>query len=286
MVPRVRAWLLSLGLLLAAPAVAQPRLTPEYQTGGEMPLGFYGVGLDFQPVRWLSVAGGVGLSNFQGSSQVQLALAPRLRWDVLPWLALDAGAAFSRGEREKDDSGRLAMGHRLGPELGLELAPLPRARLRLLGGFAFGLGAGQKNGAYGGVAVGWSVLGPQRANLAPPGAWYGWQTLLVDAGAATLLILDRPGHDGSGTGLRYAAGQQAPVVFVAGGPLVHLTHRHLVRAGGSLLLRAGLVALTFLITHGNDRNECVNYGCRSRKAMVFAAGAASVADAVWLGWDR
>jgi len=149
----LRAALLGLALLIARPALAAPRVTAEYQTGGRTPLGYYGVAVDVQPVRWFSVSGGLGLINFQGSSQLQGAIAPRLRWPVLPWLSLDAGAAFSRGRRS--DYVRLppdqvsggadsvtrswVPGYRLGPEVGLELAPLPRARLRLFGGLAFPL---------------------------------------------------------------------------------------------------------------------------------------------------
>jgi hypothetical protein len=277
-------WALAL-LLAGGPAAAQTRIIPEYRTGNEMPLGYYGLALDVQPRPWVSVAGGFGWSNFGGSSQLQLMLAPRLRWPILSWLAVDAGAALSRGQREKDSTGVRVMSHRLGPEIGLELLPLPRARLRLLAGIAYGLDADQDDGRYFGLAVGWAVSGPEQPRLIPPTRWYGWQTLLADAGAGTLLLIDDPGADGSGTGLRYAAGQQAPVVFLAGGPLVHLTHWHPLRAGASLLLRAGLVAAAFLVTRGGDASECVRFDCSSHKWMVVGAGAASLVDAAWLGWE-
>jgi hypothetical protein len=272
--------------LIAAPEVAQPRVVAEYRTGNQMPLGFYGLAADVQPLPWVSVAGGFGWSNFQGSSQLQLMLAPRLRWPALSWLAVDAGAALSRGRREDDGTGRLAMSHRLGPELGLELSPLPRARLRLLTGIGYGLESGQGHAAYAGVAVGWAALGAEQPGLVPATRWYGWQTLLADAGAGALLLLDDPAADGSGTGFRYAAGQQAPVVFLAGGPIVHLTHRRVLAAGGSLLLRAGLVAAAFLIARGGNRNECVRFDCQSNEAMVVGAAVASLVDAAWLGWER
>jgi hypothetical protein len=266
--------------MAAAPAAAQPRITPEFYSGGEMPLGYYGLGVDVQPIRWVSVAGGFGWSNFQGSSQLQLALAPRLRWPLLPWLAVDAGAALSRGQRE-GSGGRLVTGHRLGPEIGLELAPLPRARLRLFAGTAHGLDAGQGRSSYAGLAVGWSVLQPEETGLLPPTRWYGWQLLTADAGAAALLLASRPGQTDSGTGFRYAAYQEAPLVYLAAGPVIHLTHRRPLRAGASLLLRAGLAAGAFLVTRGGDRTECVRFDCRSHVWMVVGAGAASLADAFW-----
>jgi hypothetical protein len=276
----------ALASLVAFPAAAQTRVVAEYRTGSEMPLGFYGLAADVQPSPWVSVAAGFGWSNFQGSSQLQLMLAPRLRYAVLDWLAIDAGAALSRGEREKDGTGRLAMSHRLGPEIGLELAPLPRARLRLFTGIAYGLDADQGHASYAGLAMGWAALGPEQPGLIPPTRWYGWQTLLADAGAATLLLISDPSAESSGTGLRYAAGQQAPAVFLAGGPIVHLTHRHLMKAGASFLLRAGLMFGAYFITRGGDQNECVRFDCQSHKAMAVGAAAASLADAAWLGWER
>ena len=273
-------------VLVAAPAAAQPRLTPEFQSGDATPIGYYGLNLDVQPLRWLSVTGGFGWSNFGGSSQLQLALVPRLRWPVLPWLAVGAGAAFSRGERGDDPAGVREMGHRLGPELSVELAPLPRARLRLVTGLAYGLDAGQGHSSYVGLAVGWSVLQTEETGLLPPTPWYGWQTLLADAGAGALLLLSDPSETGSGTGLRYAAYQQAPVVYLAGGPIVHLTHRRPLRAGASLLIRTGLVAAAFFLLRGSDQSECVRFDCRSHRWMVAAAGAAAGLDAAWLGWER
>src|SRR5689334_22864661 len=167
----------ALAAFIASPAAAQPRVLAEYHTGSEMPIGFFGLGVDVQPIPWVSVAGGLGWSNFQGSSQVQLMLAPRLRWPVLDWLALDAGAALSRGERQPDGGGRLVMAHRLGPEIGLELLPLPRARLRLFTGIAYDLDGDRNSADYAGLAIGWAALGPEQPGLIPSTRWYGWQTL-------------------------------------------------------------------------------------------------------------
>jgi hypothetical protein len=325
----VRGALLGLALLLTTPALAAPRVTAEYQTGGRTPLGYYGVAVDVQPVRWFSISGGLGLMNFQGSSQLQGAIAPRLRWPVLPWLSLDAGAAFSRGRRsdyvllpaDQAPIGSNSVtrtwkpGHRLGPEVGVELAPLPRGRLRLFGGLAFPLdeascwfqpaapsapfsgGCGgpmvpalarDSQGAqlYLGLAAGWSVLEPAGNHLLPPGRWYGWQSLLLDAGAAALLVASGPSADSRRTPFRYAAEKQVPLVFLAGGPIVHLTHRRPLAAAGSLLLRGGLVAAAFALGLKWDRSECIRFDCKSSTYMTGGAVVAAAVDAAWLAWER
>jgi hypothetical protein len=323
-------WLGSIAALaaLASPCLAEPtQVTAEYHSGGPTPLGYYGVALDVQPLSWLSASGGVGLMNFQGSSQLQVAVAPRLRWPVLPWLALDAGAAFSRGQRsdyvplsfEQILMGTAAVTrswtYRLGPELGIELAPLPRTRLRLYGGLAFPLeeahcathatetGVAFSGGCRGpmipaqardsqsarpylGLAVGWTVLGPERANLLPSSRWYGWQMMLADTGAGILLLASDPYPDAGGSPLSYAAKQQLPVVFLASGPLVHLAHRRPLTAVSSLFLRGAAVLVGWAIGQNWNRSECVRLDCRSNQFMVVGGGLAAAADAAFLAWSE
>jgi hypothetical protein len=205
-------------------------------------------------------------------------------------------------------------GFRLGPELGVELAPLPHGRLRLFGGLSYPLdeascwvpapdGASaqtmpcggpqvpalardsQDPQPYLGLAVGWS-LSPAQGQHLPPAAWYGWQTMLLDVGAATLVALSGPGADSRRTPFRYAAEQQAPLVFVAGGPLVHLTHRRPLPAAASLVLRGGSLVAGWLIGSRWDASECIRFGCKSSYVITGAAVVASAVDAAWLAWEH
>jgi hypothetical protein len=322
-----RSLTLALALLLPATALADDGLvvTPEYFTGTETPAGFYGLGLDVQPVRWLAVAAGLGWSHAGNSSQWQLELAPRLRWPVLDWLALSAGATLSMGKREHYQTlpgarPQLAgpvvdrtwsPGFRLGPEIGIELAPLPRGRLRLYAGMAFPLDrpkcwvgtgdtsstgpcddarvpeAGRADPAvtpYFGLALGWTAMSPPGGpSLVPAWRWYGWQMLVVDGWAGALVVAGNVDH---ASDFRYAASRQGLVLFFLDGPVIHLTHRRPLAAALSLILRGGLVVgagLAGLVFW--DSSECLHFDCASRRLMVAGGVLSSLVDAAFLAHE-
>jgi len=128
---------------------------------------------------------------------------------------------------------------------------------------------------------------PPAAAVPEPERWYGYQTLLVDAGALTLLVAGIAADDQSA---RTAIGVGAGAVYVVGGPLVHGLHGRGLAAVGSFGLRAGLPLLGGLVgallgdlAPYDDGDEVV------RGTVVGALGgiAAGVAlDATLLGWER
>jgi hypothetical protein len=76
------------------------------------------------------------------------------------------------------------------------------------------------------------------------------------------------------------------VVYLAGGPLVHLTHRRPLTAVASLVLRAGLVVAGYALGHPHEHPECAGFGCASSRLMFAGGALAALTDALWLGWDR
>jgi hypothetical protein len=85
---------------------------------------------------------------------------------------------------------------------------------------------------------------PSSPTPAPPaGAWYGWQTLMIDGASVGLTALLATQSQGSAAGVALAGG------YLAGAPIVHLSHHNTAGAGKSLLLRlavplgVGLVGL-------------------------------------------
>jgi hypothetical protein len=107
--------------------------------------------------------------------------------------------------------------------------------------------------------------------VAPPSAsdataatvehWYGWQTLIVDAGAVGLTTLGLGLAVGAGHDLDKAAlgifytGLGA---FVFGGPIVHVAHGHWAKAGYSLALRLGLPVLLWAAGFFSVEGSCGN----------------------------
>lgn len=80
---------------------------------------------------------------------------------------------------------------------------------------------------------------PARATLERRSAerWYGYQTLLADAGALAVLIAGVATDDrGTGQGIQVVAG----ITFALGGPIVHLAHARPGASLASLGLRLGL----------------------------------------------
>ena len=112
--------------------------------------------------------------------------------------------------------------------------------------------------------------------------WYGWQTLLTDAGSLLLIVAAAESDDSGGYALAGAAG------YLAGGPIVHAAHGHAGKAWGSLGLRAGAPlggALVGLAIGSASAGDCAGDLC-GLEALAFGAvgfiigtGAAIVIDA-------
>ena len=136
------------------------------------------------------------------------------------------------------------------------------------------------------------------ALLAPPTdeepvdtRWYGWQTLLTDAGAVGFAAL--AGAHGSADALTNSLAAASAVLYFAGGPAVHLGHRRGGTALGDFGLRVGiplggglLVGTIVDVAAGrpSPRDDCPACGF----AIGFLIGAglggltAAILDASWL----
>lgn len=78
----------------------------------------------------------------------------------------------------------------------------------------------------------------------PERRWYGWQTLLVDAGSFSLLIAG--GYTNSGPESNTTGGVLTgfgSLGYLFGPAIVHAAHGHWGKAGGSFGIRAGSVVL-------------------------------------------
>src|SRR6185436_18594378 len=85
------------------------------------------------------------------------------------------------------------------------------------------------------------------ANTEPPQRWYGWQTLLVDAGALSLVItgviIAEDSHRTEEIGMGMVIG--GVIGGLAGPPLVHAAHGKWDNAGISTGFRLGGAAVVF-----------------------------------------
>ncbi len=96
--------------------------------------------------------------------------------------------------------------------------------------------------------------------------WYGWQTLLVDAGSV-VFIATAIGSEESALVLAGTAG------FFAGGPIVHAAHGHGGKAWGSFGLRAGAsVGLAFVGYSLAGGDSCRGDLCGLAEAIYAGAG--------------
>ena len=115
-------------------------------------------------------------------------------------------------------------------------------------------------------------------NISP---WYGWQTLLVDAGSLTLFLAEPTGSAGTVFGL---------IGLAVGAPIVHWAHDHGGEAGLSLALRVVsmvVVVLGGFVLLGSLLEAEGHVGGLGEAVMVagFAGLAAtSILDAAY--WSR
>ena len=116
--------------------------------------------------------------------------------------------------------------------------------------------------------------------------WYGWQTLVTDAGAVTLTIAltaNADEHDDAAVIGALVIGASA---FALGGPLVHGAHGRWGKAGVSLALRLGLS----LIGGAIGADSCSQYvydheGCAigyGAVGLIAGATTAVIVDAAVL----
>lgn len=143
------------------------------------------------------------------------------------------------------------------------------------------------------------TLPPQeRENLPPPERrWYGWQTLSIDGaatamGLAALALVSSDGatrSDGIADGLLLGGA----VAYGAGGPTVHLIHRHPWQALGSFGMRAGLPIVSGAL--GRLTETCPppdgsDYGNCGLGGLLIGASAgallAIVLDNSLLAWEQ
>ena len=136
-----------------------------------------------------------------------------------------------------------------------------------------------------GVAAGQTLAAATETPVATEEHWYGWQTMIADAGAVGLtaagfgIAAAADGRSKAGVNVVYA-GLGA---FVFGGPIVHAAHGHWAKAGGSLALRLGLPVLLWAAAFSAGLGSCddPDGGCGAEVLGAFA-GLAGVVLAVWL----
>ena len=132
-----------------------------------------------------------------------------------------------------------------------------------------------------------SPSSPAASAPSPHERWYGYQTLLADAGALAVLVAGVAAHDrGTGQGIQIAAG----AVYVVGGPLVHLAHGRAQASLGSLGLRVGVPLAGGLIGIGvaalapdDDGDE---YVVGTALGVLGGAAGAVALDAMLVAWER
>lgn len=78
------------------------------------------------------------------------------------------------------------------------------------------------------------VAKPKRAEPPPQTVWYGWQTILADAGAVTLAVSSGLLEENKGAPLAAGLG-----VYLLGAPLIHAVNGQLGKGAGSFGLRLG-----------------------------------------------
>jgi hypothetical protein len=277
----------------AAPATEEPRtrqVALEGQVGVVTPLGIFGLALDIDVVRWLSVRAGVGVDVFDREdlrachcswSLRQLALMPHFRYPVL-----GGGTSISLGLGISHDAAHNIAGihspsFREDNEVSIEHRFDDGVRVRSFVGLGFYLNEPNLpafgGSVYFGAALGYAVwpnptTPPNRSSLSL-GRWYGWQILASDAAAA--IVASQAHVDGP-------ALRGAIAIYGIPGPIVHLAHRRYVRMAGSVALR---VLVPLLLRSAAPRSSS---GGAARPSPVTLAVAgviiAALIDDFALGW--
>lgn len=129
-----------------------------------------------------------------------------------------------------------------------------------------------------------------------PQRWYGWQTLIVDAGGlaigAWIGASERePNEDGEIPSHTIGVGAGMYTVGFLGAPFVHVAHGRGLRALGDFALRGLGVPLIILpgvlgwcaATAGSDEGACTETGVEV--GLIGGSVAAAMIDAFVLGWE-
>lgn len=129
------------------------------------------------------------------------------------------------------------------------------------------------------------LIGAHIGQPEPETHWYGWQTLLTDAGAVALSAWAFKLGTKSGGDEVFLVAEGA---FLFGGPLVHGVHGQLRRSAGDFALRLLLpVGLALVLGAGAPSGPDTYCGACAGAlgGLVLGAGIASLLDAVWLSWE-
>jgi hypothetical protein len=121
--------------------------------------------------------------------------------------------------------------------------------------------------------------------------WYGWQTLLVDAGA-TLLFVAASSTSSEGEPPPFAL--PGLVAYVGGGPTVHAFHGRAATAVGDLVMRLGVPVLLGAVTAATSRCEPAqapessgdcSWMSQALPGVMTGMALAAVTDALVLSWE-
>ena len=297
---------------LPEPPASAPREEPllhlAIEVGGDTPLGNFGLALEVHPFHRLIIAGGLGGHEGQ-VLDFQAAISARYRLVTLGNASLAAGLGFSRGDRPIQREGYAVMVWRearrrdplesgaflagLSARLPMDGAGVRRPRrhldppLRLL---LVRPGTDAVLFADAGAALYDQVHTPLlpyagagvAANLEKetPGVgptWYGWQILISDVAAATMLGKGSNSSTvGTGKHLVFYGGLG---LWALGGPTIHVVHQRVPSALISFAMRVvpPLVALALAPGLGGD-------GGRDFVPLFATMGAVAVADWTVLAW--
>jgi hypothetical protein len=288
----------------------EPLLHLALEVGGDTPLGNLGIALEVHPFHRLILAGGIG--GHEGDVlDFQAAISARYRLITLGNASLAAGLGFSRGDRPLQREGYAIMvvrsrvnAIRLNPELSLDYRLGFRWTIRAFAGLGVILTHPSACQWFGGYPQGGSCSGPMpvpppydqvhtpvlpyaglgiAANTEKerPGVgstWYGWQLLISDVAAATML---GKGSDSSTVGTdKHALFYGGLALWTLGGPTLHIVHQRSVpRALISVAMRVvpPLVALALA--------PSLSQGGHDFLPLFATMGAVAVADWTVLSWS-
>jgi hypothetical protein len=260
----------------------------EGQVGAATPLGTFGLAIDADLSRWLSVRAGAGVDAFDQDGGCgcqwrlrQLSVMPHLRFPLF-----DAGTFISIGA---------GISHDAAPNVGQVFSPLYRednelsiehrfengVRVRAFTGIGFYLNEPYLpafgGSVYYGAALGYAVWPNPitAANRSPSlGDWYGWQSLALDVSSAILVSQGEQNHQ---------AIRGAIALYAISGPIVHFAHRNYGRLAASVLLRTLLPLTLAAFAKGLASPE--DPGPDPASYAVAGAVVAALIDDLALGWS-